>query len=496
MKRKLLLPIALLGATLALASCSASGLDATRQKSTIRYDEVVHLTELDGYGAGYTLGSVKEFVNAEGNSYQYLNVDTGKIVLKTTSALTEHEFYLTGKSGDTTTVYDLSGNALVSTNGKVSLSGNGLFLFVGDRAFCNDSLVGIREIKNYKPFKPLPVDVSEDSIKITPQYTYVFDTQRSSARIYDAEFNFKSEWQDPLCDLHLSVDYSFLLNSGDIIYQYANRRPSNDTRNDYDFISDGAKYDLHTEIYHVVTGTTQKLDVDYVITSVSNKFSGPSYAKFYSDNVPNVARIYYIKDGRLDSNSYRRQLVTMNDDGSVVGRLDDVVDAQDGVATSVPDTNYYIVDTLEGAMLLVERGGRVVGDITATSAMTTEYIVINGGIYDYRLNKLYDLSATSYCVAYGDILLIIEGAEGTVNHYFFRNGAAIEIETFENYYFEYNYYYVKENGAYSYYNDDGKLLLQTETVLYGNGTSTSKYKLMEAYPEGGTEYYLFAPKAN
>ncbi len=468
-------------ATVALASCgeNASFKSVYKTQEAKSWTQAVELTGLKGYMPSEEVGKLFGFakMNEDGTfSNKYLSKETGEVVLdtgavelaeKSSGAYTILVKEVPDSTGDsfTCTVYDENGNSIATAvEESPTFVGANTNLFEFNEKLYKVSLDGeVTEVTAYSPL------MSVNGLVAYGDYFYEEDESAGWYKIYDADLNATAFYRTgKVGTLTLKPTR---LGNGDLITQYTVGLP--DDAEDYDYFDETAweKVDVRTEIIDADSGKVKEVDADYVFAN-STITNGLNYSEFEEEcDVDNIATIKPIVDGVLVN---EKQRIALSNGGANDGRVDNFVEGQTSISM-IYGTEYFVARVYGGKKLLLDKGGDVVGDITnvVDYEWTTKYLISSDGIYDYELNRVYafDDNKSERASAKGEIVIVEQTVDSVSKSYQFNDGILTELTDFAAKYDfsdveRYGYYQVKDSEtSYSYYNDNGALLVTTAFEL-------------------------------
>jgi hypothetical protein len=228
-------------------------------------------------------------------------------------------------------------------------------------------------------------------------YLYVKDTQNGYT-VYDRDLNSVSYWCAPGYDMDGCDMY--VLDNGDVLVQYKVIL-DNDTEefdyviNDDDYLN--LKIDLETFIVDAKSGKAKELeDFAYVVGSVisreamlrnSEEQDAEDYFKF-----ENLAVLLPIVEKHLDDSPAATDLVKLTSKGKIRKSVK-FVDYQSADLPTRIDEDLFTVGLLTGQTAIVKENGVIVHKLDKSYRIVDKYIVGTQAIYDFDLNKVYDLRA-------------------------------------------------------------------------------------------------------
>jgi hypothetical protein len=239
-------------------------------------------------------------------------------------------------------------------------------------------------------------------------YLYVKDTQNGYT-VYDRDLNSVSYWCAPGYDMDGCDMY--VLDNGDVLVQYKVIL-DNDTEefdyviNDDDYLN--LKIDLETFIVDAKSGKAKELeDFAYVVGSVMSREAmlrnseaqdAEDYFKF-----ENLAVLLPIVEKHLDDSPAATDLVKLTSKGKILKSVK-FVDYQSADLPTRIDEDLFTVGLLTGQTAIVKENGVIVHKLDKSYRIVDKYIVGTQAIYDFDLNKVYDLRAHK-----GTVMGIVDG---------------------------------------------------------------------------------------
>ncbi len=325
---------------------------------------------------------------------------------------------------------------------------------------------------------------------------------------------------------YISSSYSSatvgILNNNNLIVQYAKQLHTDAKKYDYRTSNDSLnKYSLTTLIVDPEAGTTEEIDVDYVLVSVTSANALGEEDNYFVEGVENFTRVRYIDDDKqVDISDAAIDWVSMDNEGKILGSV-----KFDADLVSIPypiDGGYYVARNLLGDYVIFNSDGSVVNTVSATTLSNMiggKYIETDDAIYNIEGDKICDLKAkkaTNVEWLAGGSFIVEYYAHGAKNYDLYVDGAlkqtytesdpTLTVNRFDRLVIENEnmYYTVTFRGEingndtyeYSYYNANGDMigtfsnrmnvLTMDEDYIIGAVvvTNTSTY-------ETTTEYYRF-----
>jgi hypothetical protein len=301
--------------------------------------------------------------------------------------------------------------------------------------------------------------------------------------VYDRDFNSVSHWCAPGYDMDGCDMY--VLNNLNVLVQY--KVIMDNDAEDFDYVINNDDYlnlkiDLCTFIVDVKTGKAKELkDFNYVIGGVTSKESmlrgnndenAKDYFKF-----DNLVTLIPIVDQHLDDSHASIELVKMSDKG----KIEKSVKFVDYQAADIPtriDENLFTVGLLTGQTAIVKKDGKIVHKLDKHYRIVDKYIVGSQAIYDFDLNKVYDIRSNKGTVigivdstvyiqletSYGYEIINFRGGE-TKSLFSFNaknpSGNVFELHEYAHCYMIYN----AGSGEFAYYNSENEHITNSSKLL-------------------------------
>ena len=303
----------------------------------------------------------------------------------------------TNKDEKTTTIlYTDSGEKLLEVNRRLTAEDIKTSSSNGDFFVCDGRIYNVKDGKTTfvvnNPFvTSVPsYDVETDSYyydfpssnsgNIYYYYSDIFSDPSNSVIVYDKTFNVVLNWECPYGDARNVV----ALNNDTLIAQLCTALPEHALS--YDFLYMGTKWKMDTIMIDVATGKEKSINLDYAIMDTA-------FGDDVSDSVENIAAIRKIEGKNL---STTLTYVSMGEKGKVVAELFGDNSNCDGI--ELVANGKYLMYGKDGYSYLVGSDGAVIGRVSSTfpygnDVYNDSYIMINGVVYDYNLNNVYNPSA-------------------------------------------------------------------------------------------------------
>lgn len=342
------------------------------------------------------------------------------------------------------------------------------------------------------------------------EYLYVFDDKEAglTVSVFDREFNSVFFWEAPASALNIN---SFVLDNGNILVQYNKKLATDAEKYDiYDYAKDGTveKYDLVSVLLNPKGAKEKNVALDYLVLSVYSYTDASRDAKMadkYAENFKNIAYICPVVNGSVDYSQTALDIVLMDGNAKITGSVK-LADQQTASMPEMLGENLYYVDTFYG-FALVDAKGKVVTPVN-NSAMNIndKYIMGQKAIYNFDFEVVYDLDKNdAEVVGWTDNAVFVR--TGNIKDYKIfsiynnkatqiassskKNNAGTQVEIVDSI----NCYalYDNLNEKYSYYNEQGTLIVEAPSLLTVIYTSNSLKTCLLSATDGS--YYVFSSKA-
>lgn len=286
-------------------------------------------------------------------------------------------------------LYDATGTLVTQTKGD-SLA----LIAFADTFLCNGSSYSIDESNGkFSKIADIPENLfMETCSDWNDKYFYTYG---DSINVYGREFDHVYNWTVPSWANVMSQN---MLDNGNILVQYTKPLDVNTDEYDiYEMDSDTGetkKFSLHTVILDPAKRTEKEIKFDYVVNQIT---TGTELLRtsenngMYRDNIENIAYIYPIKDGQVDSSDASADIVLMSNNGKLKKSLK-IIDDQRAALPTCIGNNIYIVSTVYGSAL-VDIDGNIIKQINNTTVSTVgDNIVSDGMIYTLTMDEVYSLN--------------------------------------------------------------------------------------------------------
>ena len=356
---------------------------------------------------------------------------------------------------------------------------------IGAPKWISDDLVVINQVLYtvnektgaLKKDKSIPAYVSVDDMFKMGEYYY--SGGEGAVVIYDNSFVPVASYVLPS---YANTVSEAVFNDGSILIQYMVDLPEEAVF--FDLYVDGVKNNLFSKLIKV-DGKVKDLDLDYIVQDSTPNFDLYDEAKAkdceFTGEFENIAFISRIEDKRVDTNSDNWEAVLMDNNAKVKKSLM-IVDGQ----TDIPEMfakDLYLVDTVYGKAV-VDNEGAVLFQVTnddLSYGAAYGYIIGETAIYDTKFKVAYDLLANDaeILTVINETIFIKAGDDENYSIITLCGGKKTDVFTYdaeEDVTFEITAYgyVIHEMGEdkkgnvysnYSYYNEEGTLLIETESAL-------------------------------
>ncbi len=382
----------------------------------------------------------------------------------------------------------------------------------------NDMLIFNRDI--YELDKNGDLVKTEDSI---PEYLsivefdtynddYVYVLGENNVNVYDRTFVPVSSWVAPTYAEDLSL---YVIDNGNIFVQYVKALDANST--EYDFFEyteagNVEKFDLVSLVINAKNGSEKEVDLAFIVDDITcyEDFANISLvADAYNDGMKNLATIYPIVNGQIDTSDSAIDIVLLNDDCSSAKSLK-LTDQQLAEIPVKLNKKLFTVETTYGSAI-VKANGNVVYPITNSKVRAnSQYLVGEKAIYDLeKFEVVYDLEEKK-----GEVIEVLNTAlfirEGNVEESYkiimLKDGEIKEICSYDVVNAKGKLFktvlgigcyslYDATTAEYKYYNLDGKELATSKYALLPTAFSAKYDTMILCDLESGLGYYALTVEA-
>ncbi len=323
--------------------------------------------------------------------------------------------------------YDKDGNALATDlktpDYSIDVQGSFTYVTIADKVYaCKDGEICATFQKGSEIVIPEYDFAYGDYLyKVEPEYNGVIARgQVSRIAVMDKSYNL-------LVDYHVDpsyhwVDY-YVLNNGDLFFQYDYLMENGDTDPDYEMSALGVECRLRQEIVSAKTGAVTGLDPTFRVAELYTKQNVEELGLELKGE-GQIAAIERITDGKINT---KCEFVVLDNALTVGETLPSIVQNQQAVEKGL-DANTYLISALhyDGSALYysVNIAQNTVslyvnGDV-ADEANNPVYRPVKGGVlsmdvlYNTALEEIYDLRYVESYTTYDEFLLLHDGEETTL----------------------------------------------------------------------------------
>jgi len=259
------------------------------------------------------------------------------------------------------------------------------------------------------------------------------------------------------------------------------------------------------------SGSAKDVDLDYIVASLSSCTELSRNSKLdemYTDNFKNLAYVYPVVDGKVDTSDDALDIVLMNDSGKITGSLK-IADQQLSTLPVKLTEDTFLVETGYGCAI-VKHNGKVVHAINNPDvSVTRDFIIGEKAIYDHELEVVYDLVENDATVIghLDSVVFVRTGTAKSFNLYAISADAETKLSSYSEENSTGSIYVPLLNtscyalrdlktGDYKYYNEEGTLLTTTKYLLEVVAYSAENNALiLEGTDGSSTAYYIFSESA-
>ena len=278
-----------------------------------------------------------------------------------------------------------------------------------------------------------------------------------------------------------SMINSFVLNNGNVLIQELTVVGIYDS---CDFVLEGTRIAVKSFIMNFISGECEEIDLDFVVSSIVTKYyqDKNDESNLVLVGADNYGYVYDFANGYIAKGASlcvfddsMNKLFALENDTYGIDIDEDVYAIRDDLYTTTVKTEgayYTAIFTLDGEL---------VSYVNGEVSLTDKYIVSNTAIYDYNMNKVFDVIGNGY--TFGDVIgndiyltknNFTTGAEEVyVIHSdskapeLFADGVSFKVDTVSDagYYVLYDI----ERDVYVAYNLNGEELIVSHNEFYGIG---------------------------
>lgn len=452
-------------------------------------------TYTEGNGAVYLFTSIENTKT----QYNVYNFKSNKVVFGASLDTLDSEVRLypnslfSVKNAGVIKLYDADGNLLAEANAATEIFSDLDTVVIGRKAFRtkNGALTEQFELSELAGAMPNTTTVTEK---------YRYNVGSSAVAVYNGKYELVGYFDIPE---YVGDDANVnILNNGNLLVQYLVLLPSD--AQEYDVAesvsTDGTenridKYDLVTVLFNVETGEARSINTNLMFYFVSNKnlIDGDARVEI-ADGVENIAVVAEIDENKRLDTSGAVKFVTVDNELNAKAYINDIFPTCAGFERVLSEDRYVVYDKL-GSLYIIDRSGVIIGDISASEAITDSFVIGKSSIYDLDLKKLHDFAAEgkNYEFSTDSASIFSKENEGVVEYFVYTreggmqsvgNNVAVtnvngDIYCVRNY----------DDESYSYYNEKGNLIIKTDYALYQTEVTPNGEYLFYGTGAGGTVYY-------
>ena len=380
-----------------------------------------------------------------------------------------------------------------------SLSGNQPVYGVDDIVVFGYSAYSVMEGLLTKEFDIPDYFELPDCDFVNENYKYLINDD-GSVTVFDRKYNILNIYSPSACD-----DFKiFILEDGNILCQKITVLPQDakkytvydvPEKMGFEVYDDGIKQkvDLSCEIFNPKNGKSENKNVDFVIGILApGQALRTELGNLFGDKLTNLAQIAEIKDGVVSEYS---QLVVLNNHLKVKAELSALLENAESIERL--GNEGYLVTDKNGNVRIVDNKGKKIADFVSDSGVlyNEKYIIGLRKLYDFKMNLVFDFSASGYEVH--DItsksVILYKDTGGLKKEYAIFNGtfsvlisadSNSELTVIENGYFV-TKTPVESGYQYKYYNDAGNVVAtfdtEAEVILFNESAGYALLKVNGAY---------------
>lgn len=336
---------------------------------------------------------------------------------------------------------------------------------------------GFEVLCEASPFAVLPSITALD--EKVGKYYYAAEDGRVT--FYDLSLELKSSYEIPA---YAEDVVTVPLSNGNLLIQY--KYIEDVLSDDYDYLDDGVKYQLVTEIVKAKNGKAEQIPCEYLLDNDIDRVSPELYG-FKEGKVSQIAEAIKITDRRVGEET----LLLISEEG----KLSEVAPfhgEQVNYITLVAE-GLWELET-EDHSYLINRKGKILANLSSASCYRSA-ISCDGKLYDYDLNEIYDYKANGMeyvTSSQGSIVFRKEvGDSYEYDYYLFTGSSTLrKIADAQNddvsYYGTFNGGYILRDMSetttkYVYYNADGSVALTLRNPNSWTTNTLSSFAWGETY---------------
>lgn len=300
----------------------------------------------------------------------------------------------------------------------------------------------------------------------------------SVVTVYDKELEIVSVLRIPSYGQGFSC---IPLSNGDVLVQYTSS--NGDYTDEYSFIYNGTKYQLHSTLINGKNGSHKDLDLDFVVESsvsvADMEANGAAGAKHYNDKIDNIAYVSLIEDGKVDPSNL--MLVSLSDNLKIKANITADIPGMLSSTTQISN-NRWLIQNDSNQRFLANEKGEVLGELSLNAAKyNSNFIVSNNKIFNHDLELLADLTtekAVSLTLMNNSVVFVtVDGetklwADGEIKTLISKNENN-KIFTLANDY-SFVIYNIENKTDFKVYNDQGEVIYTPDGTVHFHGVPYEK----------------------
>lgn len=483
MKKLLSITCLIICLILMLSSCSK---DYKLKKTFDEYESgsTIHsaskISELDGATYRSTYANLAVF--SKSNEYFVYDLEGKKFVKTFADVDNVYGFTVDGTpfilvhDEDMTNLYDAKGNHIATENEYIYSVTTKLDLFE-----FNGKVYRVE--KNSATEIGAATFLTDISNFTTTANGYYYCISSNLVAVYDSNLRPTASWQKPYGTATTSV-----LNNGNVLIQVTRELPQDAKK--YTYIEGTKKYEMSSYIMNPKNGNTKSVNLDYKIMLATYVTED----SMYNEKLQNIAYIYPIQDKYLSTSNSALKIASINNNGKIRGYLFNNLKNYD-LSGDIMQVNSkrYVYESFTDDIMIVDGSGKVIGTINSITSYNGENLVIEDVIYDWNLNKKYDLDENNATISKAMAHCFIITKDG--KYYRYSDTTTMqELGTTSDISLYANFYVVKNQNEYNVYNDLGEKIvaLQSDSSIYLSCSFEGNYIARTYSNTSGYQYYILA----
>ncbi len=368
----------------------------------------------------------------------------------------------TGRTTETTVLFDAEGREVASAAGKITVYHYGNNYFEFDRTMyrlSEDALSKIATIPTYN--RTVPFDYFDG--------TYFYCIGSRSVEIYNTSMTRIFSWEEANTQKEV---YLHVLDNGNILVQTTELLPEDAT--EYDLLSGKDKYRFSSTLLKPFIDSELALELDFIVWDVQTRKANPETLSVYHPTVSNIATVTYIQDQRVDMNT--RMTVSLTNEAKMDQSLK-IVESHVSVQELTSSGNGYFIVSENDQHHVFDKSGTAVATYNQELRQNHSFLfhMASGTVYSYALDTLYQCDEHTYIAEVGDNYVLLCRRLGSQTTYIYFDGIE-KVLYVENAvggndatkYYRYHHFYALRNAQqansestqaeWSFYNISGKYL--------------------------------------